>query len=89
MVVVLETHASRSPAAGNAGDHARRSIIRRVYLYLALFVSVVGGMIVAVTLLNILLRALFGNPEENLLQQVLKTWNYCSCSLVWASTMAG
>ncbi len=58
--------------AGNAGDHARRSIIRRVYLYLALFVSVVGGMIVAVALLNILLRALFGNYEGNLLQQVLK-----------------
>ena len=32
-------------AAGDAGDHARRSIIRKVYLYLALFVSVVGGMI--------------------------------------------
>jgi hypothetical protein len=59
-------------AAGDAGDHARRSIIRKVYLYLALFVSVVGGMITAVSLLNLLLRSLFGSAVDNLLQQVLK-----------------
>ena len=59
-------------AAGDAGDHARRSIIRKVYLYLALFVSVVGGMITAVSLLNLLLRSLFGSSVANLLQQVLK-----------------
>ncbi len=58
--------------AGDAGDHARRSIIRKVYLYLALFVSVVGGMIAAVSLLNLVLRSLFGNAVEALLQQVLK-----------------
>jgi hypothetical protein len=59
-------------SAGDSGDHARRSIIRKVYLYLALFVSVVGGMIVAVSLLNMLLRALFGSAADNLLQQALK-----------------
>ena len=59
-------------AAGDSGDHARRSIIRKVYLYLALFVSVVGGMIVAVSLLNMLLRSLFGGSVDNLLQQALK-----------------
>jgi len=59
-------------AAGDAGDHARRSLIRKVYLYLALFVSVVGGMITAVSLLNLLLRSLFGSAVDNLLQQVLK-----------------
>ena len=58
-------------AAGDSGDHARRSIIRKVYLYLALFVSVVGGMIVAVSLLNMLLRSLFGALVDNLLQQAL------------------
>jgi hypothetical protein len=63
-------------AAGDAGDHARRSIIRKVYLYLALFISVVGGMITAVSLLNLLLRSLFGNAVENLLQQVLKYLEY-------------
>jgi len=57
---------------GDAGDHARRSIVRKVYLYLALFVSVVGGMITAVSLLNLLLRSLFGSSIQNLLQQSLK-----------------
>jgi hypothetical protein len=63
-------------AAGDAGDHARRSVIRKVYLYLALFVSVVGGMITAVSLLNLLLRSLLGNSVENLLQQALKNLEY-------------
>ena len=63
-------------APGDTGDHARRSIIRKVYLYLALFVSVVGGMVTAVSLLNLLLRSLFGSAVENLLQQVLKDLEY-------------
>jgi hypothetical protein len=63
-------------ARGDAGDHARRSIIRKVYLYLALFVSVVGGMIVAASLLNLLLRSLLGSSVDNLLQQVLKDLEY-------------
>jgi hypothetical protein len=61
---------------GDSGDHARRSIIRKVHLYLVLFASVVGGMIAAVSLLNLLLRSLFGSPVENFLQQVLKDLEY-------------
>jgi len=38
------------------GDHARRSVIRRFYLYLALFASVIGGMATAVALVYQLLR---------------------------------
>jgi hypothetical protein len=59
-------------SGGDAGDHARRSIIRKVYLYLALFAGVVGGMVIAVDLLNLLLRALFGSPAADLLLLVLK-----------------
>ena len=59
-------------ASGDAGDHARRSIIRKVYLYLALFISVAGGMIAAVTLLNLLLKSALGSAVDNLLQQALK-----------------
>jgi uncharacterized membrane protein len=62
--------------ADDAGDHTRRSIIRKVYLYLALFVSVVGGMITAVSVLNLVLRSLFGSPVGNLLQQILKDLEY-------------
>lgn len=41
---------SAALAQGEMGDHARRSIIRKAYLYLALFVSVIGGMGTAVGL---------------------------------------
>src|SRR5512140_1719650 len=43
-----------------AGDHARRSILRRAYLYLALFAGVVGGMASAVALFYELLKAALG-----------------------------
>jgi hypothetical protein len=59
-------------SAGDAGDHARRSLLRRIYLYLALFVSVVGGMITAVSLLFQLLRALLGQPQHNLASTLLR-----------------
>ncbi len=42
---------------GDEGDHARRSVVRRVYLYLALFAGVIGGMISAVALAYELLNA--------------------------------
>ena len=45
---------------GDSGDHARRSITRKIYLYLALFAGVIGGMITAVMIFNNLLRSLFG-----------------------------
>lgn len=45
-----------------AGEHARRSLIRRIYLYVAIFAGVVGGMIAAVRLISLLLEALLNNP---------------------------
>ncbi|MEW6092536.1 MAG: DUF5671 domain-containing protein [Chloroflexota bacterium] len=60
-------------ASGDAGDHARRSITRKIYLYLALFTGVIGGMITAVVLLYTLLSALFGQEAFDLLQDVLTT----------------
>jgi hypothetical protein len=60
-------------ASGEAGDHARRSIVRKIYLYLAMFVSVVGGMITAVVLITVLLRVLFGQYNPDLSQSVLKS----------------
>jgi len=44
-------------ADGDIGDHARRSLIRKVYLYLALFAGVIGGMISAVYLVYTLINA--------------------------------
>jgi hypothetical protein len=57
---------------GDAGDHARRSVIRRGYLYLALFAGVIGGMISAVALVFQLIRtALTGQSEGTFLSTVL------------------
>lgn len=53
-------------------DLARRSLARRVYLYLVLFISVIGIMITAGTLLFQILQALLGDPDENLTQAALE-----------------
>ncbi len=47
-------------ALDEAGDHARRSIIRKIYLYVTIFAGVVGGMIAAVQLISLLLESLLG-----------------------------
>jgi len=59
-------------AEGDRGDHARRSTIRRVYLYLALFAGVIGGMVSAVGLVYNLVNALLsGNVPTDFLSTVL------------------
>ncbi len=58
-------------AAGDAGDHARRSLIRKVYLYLVLFAAVVGGMVVAASLFTTLLKTLLGNHPDSFIKVVL------------------
>ncbi len=57
--------------AGDSGDHARRSLMRRIYLYLVLFISVIGGMVVTGSTLFLLLRSLLGDTPSNLLRDVL------------------
>ena len=47
-------------ASGEMGDHALRSVLRKFYLYLALFASVIGGMAAAVGLVYELIRVLLG-----------------------------
>jgi hypothetical protein len=59
-------------AEGDAGEHARRSIIRRTYLYLALFAGVIGGMVSAVALVYQLVNALLsGDPPADFLPSLL------------------
>ena len=47
-------------ADNEMGDHARRSALRKFYLYLALFASVIGGMAAAVSLVYQLIAAALG-----------------------------
>ena len=61
-------------AKNELGNHARRSVIRKFYLYLALFASVIGGMGTAVALVYQLIRlALTGNPESDFINTLLNT----------------
>lgn len=54
------------------GDHARRSVLRKTYLYLVLFVSVIGGMATAVGLVYQLIRvALSGDTGSDFVNTVL------------------
>ena len=54
------------------GDHARRSLIRKSYLYITLFVSVIGGMATAVGLVYQLIRvALTGDAGSDFVSQLL------------------
>jgi len=57
---------------GEMGDHARRSLIRKTYIYIALFAGVIGGMVTAVGLVNLLLRAvLTGDADSDFVNQLL------------------
>jgi hypothetical protein len=54
------------------GDHARRSVVRKTYLYLVLFVSVIGGMATAVGLVYQLIRVvLSGDTGSDFVNTVL------------------
>lgn len=56
------------------GDHARRSVLRKTYLYLALFASVIGGMATAVALVYQLIRlVLTGNVGSDFVNTLLNT----------------
>jgi len=50
---------------GEIGDHARRSLIRKVYLYLTLFVGVLGIMISAGFLIFQIISKFLGSPLDN------------------------
>lgn len=59
-------------ADGETGGHARRSIIRKSYLYLALFASVLGTMIPAGVIVFQLIQAVLkGGTENDFLNSIL------------------
>ena len=62
-VVSLQPVQAEAAPETEAGDHARRSIVRRGALYLVLFAGVLGIMFSAGALLQRLLSALFGSPQ--------------------------
>jgi hypothetical protein len=70
-------------AEGEAGDHARRSLVRRVYLYLVLFIGVMGVMFSSGGLLFQIISALLGDPSEDLLVEVVQLFKVLILFLVF------
>lgn len=66
-----------------SGDHARRSIIRKIYLYLALFSLVVGLMASAGMLLYHLFSNVIIHQAENPLMDILHDFKTLSIVIVW------
>jgi hypothetical protein len=61
-----------SSQTGDAGDYARRSLVRKTYLYLILFAGVLGVMFSAGSAIYEILRSVLGDHSENLLLDVLQ-----------------
>ena len=55
------------------GDHARRSVIRKTYLYLVLFASVIGGMISGGTLIFTLINSALGGGTGDVAKSALNS----------------
>jgi len=54
-------------ADGDTGDHARRSLVRKTYLYLVIFMAVVGGMVSGAILVYQALSAVLGQTRPLIL----------------------
>jgi hypothetical protein len=74
---------TQARAPGAAGDHARRSIIRKAVLYLALFAMVIGAMISAGQLVYQVLSHLLGSPIPYLVNDELTWLLTCLLFLLW------
>jgi len=63
---------ARSGAEGDEGNRARRSLVRKAYLYLVIFVGVVGVMISAGGLIFQVLNLALGEPVRDAALQMLQ-----------------
>lgn len=63
---------AEAAARGETGDRARRSVVRRSYLYLFVFLFVIGLMLAAGDLFYNLISHLLGSPVNNIGQLVVE-----------------
>jgi hypothetical protein len=64
---------SQALELGAMGDHVRRSVIRKTYLYFVLFAAVIGGMVSAGGLIFTLINAALGGSTGDFLNSILNT----------------
>ena len=69
-IIAWRPMALEAAQEGESGDHARRSVVRKSYLFLTLFIGVMGVMFGAGVLLYQVIRALLGQAPANLLVDV-------------------
>jgi hypothetical protein len=72
----------RASESGKMGDHERRSVIRKTYLYLVLFISVIGVMISAGGLIFSLINAALGGDTTHFVNSILNTLQTLSLFIV-------
>ncbi len=65
------------------GDHARRSLVRKTYLYLTLFLTVAGGMASAGALFFLALKAVLVNPAADFWLSFFQRLQTLLIVLVW------
>jgi hypothetical protein len=65
------------------GDHSRRSILRKGYIYLAVFATVVGGMAAAGMLFYLVFTRLIEGKADNFLVESLQRTQTILLILVW------
>ncbi len=65
---------AQATASGDVADHTRRSVIRKFYLYLVLFASVIGGMTSAGVLVFTIINAALGGDSPDLLKTILNSF---------------
>lgn len=75
--------AAEARLEGDPGDHARRSPIRKAYLYLALFAGVIGSMVSAWRFLSPLFNVWFGSAQADLTQAALRNLAYLVIFLIF------
>ncbi|HZW04018.1 MAG TPA: DUF5671 domain-containing protein, partial [Anaerolineaceae bacterium] len=76
-------------AVSEAGSHARRSLLRKGYLYLVIFLAVIGAMFAAGSLLFQVIGRLLGNPAPNLTLEVVSLAVTLAALLVWLAYHLG
>ena len=69
--------------SGDSGDHARRSLLRKGYLYLILFASVVGAMSAAGWALYLALTQVLGSPTPDFWHEFANRLQIFGWVMVW------
>jgi hypothetical protein len=71
--------------ASNAGEQARRSLVRKIYLYLILFLSIIGVMVSGGMLFYLVLTNLFGATTSGFWQEFAQRLAILLLVALWLS----